>query len=439
MTPVPDLPLTRDALVARFHTYGAPRERWRIGGEFERILLRHDGRAVGYDDPDGIRWVLEQLAQRFGWTPVLEGRNTIALQRAQASTTLEPGGQVELSGTPFASLHQLAEEALSSLGELRALLQGHDIALVALGLTPYTPIDEIPWVPKGRYRVMRRYLGAIGPLAHTMMKGTSSFQANFDYSDEADCAAKVGAMSLLGPITTAIFANSPLEAGRKTGWLSTRGHAWTQTDPARTGFPGPLREGYTHARWVDALLDVPMMFYRRGDAWAEANGVTFRAWMERGLDGVLPSWADWELHQTSVFPEVRVKRTIEIRGADACPTHLAISGIAMWTGLMYDDVALDEATALAREFAGGADPASHQLIACRSGLQGEVAGRTFADWARDLVAIAGRGLARSRPCERALLEPVEALVAHGESPGVAVQRIFDECSDARTFLRRVLY
>ncbi|MCB9791661.1 MAG: glutamate--cysteine ligase [Alphaproteobacteria bacterium] len=431
--------LTRDALIERFHSYGRPRDAWLIGGEFERLLLHGDGRPVSYSEPKGIAWVLGELQARFGWEPVYEDGHLIALLRDGASTTLEPGGQVELSGAPYASLHQLAQEAWTSIGELRTITEGEDLHLVALGLTPYAKIADIPWVPKGRYRVMREYLGQVGPLAHVMMKGTSSFQANYDYSDEADCAAKVSAMSRLGPLTTAIFANSPVSEGHATDHASWRAHAWTLTDPARTGFPEALREGYTHEGWVDVLLDVPMMFYKRDGRWEHARGATFRTFMTQGLEGHFPSWDDWELHQTSVFPEVRVKRTIEIRGADACPLPIALGGIAMWTGLMYDSVALDEATQLARELAALGEPMQHQACAAKGGLRCRLGGRPAVEWARALIDIAARGLSRSRPAERALLEPVEAMVAHGESPAVAVLRIFQECDDADVFLKRVLY
>ena len=429
--------LTRDALVERFHTYGRPPAEQLIGAEFERILLHGGGEPVAYDEPRGIRWVLEQLAERFGWTPVREGDNVIALTRGKANTTLEPGGQVELSGAPFRSLHDVCGEALTSFGELRTLGDEADLHMVALGLTPFPAIDDIPWVPKGRYRIMRRYLPERGPLAHHMMKGTSSFQANFDYADEADCARKVAAMSRLSPLTTAIFANSPIREGKPTGWQSTRGHIWTQTDPDRTGVPDGLMSGWTHARWVDYLLTVPMMFRKTPDGWVHAGGMPFGAWMEDGADGTYPDWDDWELHQTSVFPEVRVKRTLEVRGADACPLNIALAGIALWTGILYDEQALDETLALGAELAG---PYDEQFeAACRGGLGAQLAGRRASAWAQELVAIGGRGLARQRPGERALLEPLEAMVAHGDSPAVAVLRIFGQCTSPRRCLKRVLY
>jgi glutamate--cysteine ligase len=431
--------LTRDALVQRFHEYGCPPERWRIGAEFERLLLRGDGSPVGYFDDHGIRWVLQQLVERFGWEPEREGGNIVALWREGASTTLEPGGQFELSGAPWSSLLDVQREAERDFGELRSVAQGHDLHMVALGLTPFARIADIPWVPKGRYAVMRAYLPERGDLATTMMKGTSSFQANFDYADEADCARKVGLFGRLAPLTTATFANSPILEGQDTGMVSKRGQVWTRTDPDRTGVPETLLDGWTFGRWVDYLLEVPMMFYKVGEGYEHARGRTFRTWMDQGIDGRFPTWDDWELHQTSVFPEVRVKRTLEVRGADACPLHIALAGIALWTGLIYDSVALDEAEALSREFVREGHRDARFEAACRLGLGATISGRRCSAWARDLFDIAARGLARSRPDERGLLEPLEALVTHGESPGVAVSRIFAEEPSADRFLRRVLY
>ncbi len=429
--------LSRHDLIQRFHDYGKPRERWLIGGEFERIALRGDGSPVHYDDTEGIRWILERLQQLGGWEPVLEAGKPIALVRDGASTTLEPGGQVELSGAPHASLLDLAIEATASMGELRSIAEDHDLRWVALGLSPYAPIDSIGWMPKGRYAVMRDYLPSRGELALAMMKGTSSFQANFDYADEADCALKLGSMSRLGALTTALFANSPLLAGRETGFMSYRGEIWTRTDPDRTGFP--LADSYSHEAWVDYLLDVPMMFYKRDGQWAPAGGCSFREYMSAGLDGHFPGWEDWELHQTSVFPEVRVKRTIEVRGADAVPLSLSLAGIALWTGLLYDPGALDEAAALSRDFAAAAPAAERFAVACRQGLGGRLGGRSLAAWAEDLVQIAGRGLARSRPWERYLLEPLEALIAGGESPAAAALRAWREDPRPERFLARVAY
>jgi glutamate--cysteine ligase len=428
--------LNRDSIVERFHGYGG--EAQLIGGEFERLVVHADGRPLEYDEPQGVRWLLEQLTERFGWEAQLEKGRPIALLRDGASTTLEPGGQVELSGRPHESVLGVAEEAMASMGELRTLFDGTDVHLVALGLTPYARIEDINFVPKGRYALMGPYLAQRGDMAHHMMKGTSSFQANFDFRDEADCAKKVDMLTALAPLTTAMFANSPMAEGRDTGLASARALSWTRCDPDRCGVPAVLRQGYSHEAWVDYLLDVPMMFLKSEGAWADPLGRSFRYWMDRGIDGAFPTWDDWSLHETSVFPEVRVKRTIEVRGADACPLPIALGGIALWTALLYDEGALDEAGQLAREFASHGTHNERFMAAVERGLHANV-GRPYAEWARDLVAIGAAGLGRSRPSERALLEPIEAMTTHGDHPGVAVSRIFAECTSPARCLRRVLY
>ncbi len=433
-------PLTRSGLIEDFHRYGCPRTQWRIGGEFERFPLHSDGRPVSYQQEHGVRWLLEQLHSRYGWSPNHEGEHVIGLCHRGGCITLEPGAQVELSGAPHASLSSLAEEAERTLVQLMTVLNPSetDTIWTALGITPYASIPDIPWVPKGRYKVMREYLPSRGDLATTMMKGTTSFQANYDYEDEADCAEKFDLLQRLSPLFTAMFANSPIQEGRETGLMSTRAHVWTRTDPARTGFPEGVREHYSHEAWVDYLLDAPMMFLRLEDAWIGAEGRTFRDWMSEGIDGCYPTQDDWVLHQTSVFPEVRVKHTLEVRGTDAVSLPLALAGIAMWTALLYDDDARREALVLAKDFSAVGTPDSRLELAAREGLGAET-GRPWADWATDLVDIADRGLARTEPRDQALLEPLQAQVALRESPAAGVLRLFRQDPRPEVFLPKVAY
>lgn len=412
--------LSRALLLTTFNSYGAPRERWRIGGEFERAVVRPDGRPVGYDEPDGIRWILEQMAtHQPGWTRKLEAGHLIALQRPDGSNiTLEPGGQVELSGAPHHTLGQLAAELDENRDFLLSLAEGRELRWIQAGLTPVAAIEDVPWMPKGRYRIMREYLPGKGDLALFMMKGTSSVQCNYDYADEADCGAKVRLCSGVAPLTTAMFSNSPLYRNQPTGFMSYRGHIWTRTDPDRTGFPPGLRADYSHARWVDYLLDVPMMFYKRGDAWVHAEGRSFRTYMEQGFDGHFPTMDDWDLHMTSVFPEVRIKRTIEVRGADCVDHRLAVAFCALFTGLLYDDEALAAGLALVGELEQHGDHSSRFASACKDGLGGMLGPRKIADWAGELCKIADGGLARCMPQDRALLQPLSDRVKTGRSPAV---------------------
>jgi glutamate--cysteine ligase len=262
--PVRDERLTRDDLVAEYFRYGVPRERFRLGGEFERHLLRPDGTPVPYFGEHGVLWLMERFAER-GWEPYREDGWPIALFRGPTSITLEPGGQFELSGAPFDTASEVVAQARDFAAEIDEIVGDAPIRQVALGYTPYARIDEVGWVPKGRYGVMQDYLARRGDLAHHMMKGTAAVQASFDFEDEADAAAKVRLAVRLGPLTTALFANSPLVAGAPSGFQSWRGHVWTRTDPDRTGFPEAAVE-FSFERWVDYLLDVPMIFTRVGGA-----------------------------------------------------------------------------------------------------------------------------------------------------------------------------
>lgn len=433
--------LTRDHLIATFESYGKPRASWRIGGEFERALVRKNGQPVGYDGPDGIRWVLERLlATQPGWSVVAEGDNPIALVRPDLSSiTLEPGGQVELSGAPHASLAALGAEMNENRDALLALAEGRDLRWIAAGLTPVARVEDIAWMPKGRYRVMRDYLPQRGDLALFMMKGTCSVQANWDFLDEADCAAKVRLTAGLAPLTTAIFANSPLYLGQPTGFKSYRGHIWTRTDPDRTGFPPGLRADYTHARWVDFLLDVPMMFYKRDGAFTPAMGRSFRTFMEQGIDGRFPTPDDWSLHQTSVFPEVRIKHTIEVRGADCVDHERALGFCALFTGLMYCNSAQDEALQLVSELERQGTRDERFEAACRGGLEGEIGGRPIAAWARELADIARRGIARCQPEDAPLLVPLLQGIEDGRSPADDLLDAWARDPSPESLVRAVAY
>lgn len=433
--------LNRSTLLDDFMQYGRPPSDFLIGGEFERAVVRADGSPVRYDDADGIRWILEQLRDRQqGWKEVLEGQSLIALVRPNAANiTLEPGGQVELSGAPHRTLGEVAAELHENRTALLQLAEGRDLHWTACGLTPIAPISTIGWMPKGRYAIMREYLPKQGDLALWMMKGTCSVQANYDYVDEADCARKVRLCAGLAPLTTALFANSPLSENKPTGFLSTRGHVWTRTDPDRTGFPPGLRSDYSHARWLDYLLDVPMMFYRAGSEWRPAHGTSFRHYMTRGIDGHFPTWNDWDLHQTSVFPEVRIKRTIEVRGADCVSADLALAFCALFTGLLYCPSALEAGLALVDDIERHGTRDSRLDAACRDGLGGQVDGGAIGEWARELGAIADAGLARCMPEDRHLLSPLLARIESGRSPALDILDAWNRDSSPEAVIRSIAY
>jgi len=431
--------LTRDALIERFGTYGCDRSTWRVGGEFERAVVRPDGRPVGYDEPDGIRWLLEQLAERYGWAPVTEGDKPIALLRDGASVTLEPGGQVELSGAPHSSLEALGEEMRTNRQELKTITEGKNLVWIACGLTPVSPISDITWMPKGRYALMRAYLPQRGDLAHYMMKGTCSVQANYDFADETDCARKVRLCAGLSPLTTSIFANSPLLENRPTGFKSYRGHIWTRTDPDRTGFPPGLRADFSYARWVDYLLQTPMLFRKTDLGWEDAKGASFATWLQDGIEGTFPTWDDWELHQTSVFPEVRIKHTIEVRGADCVDPDMALAFCALFTGLLYCNAALDEALELVTEIEQYGTRDERFDVACRDGLAGVIGGRSLADWASDLGDIADRGIANCLPQDRPKIDPLLERIEAGRSPADELLEIWNKDPSPEAVIAAVTY
>jgi glutamate--cysteine ligase len=294
-------------------------------------------------------------------------------------------------------------------------------------------------MPKSRYKVMRDYLPQRGALAEYMMKATCSVQCNYDYRDEADCARKVRLCSGLAPLTTAMFSNSPLYKNRPTGFKSFRGHIWSQTDPDRCGFPAAIRSRWSIEAWVDYLLEVPMMFFYRDELFYPAHGRTFQQFMTEGIDGHFATLSDWDLHQTSVFPEVRVKRTIEVRGADCVKTDLALAFCALFTGLLYCDIALDEGLELVAEIEGHGSHPARLAVASEGGLAGAFGGRRISDWASDLGEIAERGLKNCLPDDLNKLDPLLERIEAGRSPADDLLAAWSRDDSPESVLRAVAY
>jgi len=428
--------IDEEMLIGGYHKYGRAKSEWLVGAEFERLYLKKDGKQVSYNEPGGVKDLLTKLSTAEHWSPNNEGPNIIGLNGVTRAVTLEPGAQVELAGAPHLTLNELANEANYNLKEFQEAASDGNM-WVALGVTPFDPISDIQWVPKGRYEVMKRYLPQRGKMAPVMMKGTTSFQACFDFTDEADCAKKFDLMLRLSPLTTAMFANSPIFEGEVNGWMSNRGRAWQATDAARTGFPEQIRAGYSHDRWVNYLLDVPMMFYVVDGDWRHANGRTFREFMQHGIEGHFPSIDDWDLHQTSVFPEVRVKKWIEVRGADACPMPLAIAGIAFWKGLLYSEGSLEKALEITSKLSN--NPESDLINAAKDGLAANFCGGSAIDLARALMPLASAGLMNCDPQAIDLLEPLTRLVSKGECPAREVLRLYQKAESVEQFLESVSY
>jgi glutamate--cysteine ligase len=394
-----DRPLVFEDLVQWFAQGEKPAADWRVGAEHEKFVFRlgsHD--PVPYE-PRGIKALLEGLT-RFGWTPVLEGENVIALERGMASVSLEPGGQFELSGAPLETIHDICEETGSHLQEVKVVADELGLGFLGLGFTPLWRRDDVPVMPKGRYKIMRQYMPKVGGLGLDMMFRTCTVQANLDFGSEADMIAKFRVSLALQPIATALFANSPFKEGRPTGLLSTRANVWTDTDPDRTGMLDfVFADGFGYEAYARYALDVPMYFAKRDGRYVDLAGRSFRDFMEgklAELPGQRPTLKDWADHTTTIFPEVRLKQYLEMRGADSGPWSRLCALPALWMGVLYDGAALAAAWDLCKDWAID-DHERLRADVARLGLKAEVAGRTVQDVAKDMLEIARAGLkARNR-------------------------------------------
>src|SRR5713101_6475925 len=312
----------RDALIAYFEGGAKPRSEWRIGTEYEKIGVdRKTGRAARYYGPRGIEAVLRRLADRFAWIPRLEGEHVIALEGRRATITLEPGGQLELSGEACDSIHCAHEELSEHVNEIVTVAEELGLAFLGLGIQPLSSLDDIEWVPKPRYRIMAPYMAKVGTLGHRMMKQTATVQANIDYADEGDAMRKLRVGMGLSPLLNAMFANSSVSDGDLNRYMSFRGHVWTATDAARCGLLRfAFRDGAGFADYVEWALDVPLYFILRGGRYQTAvTGAPFRRFLVEGAGGERATLDDWNLHLTTLFPEVRLKGYIELRSADSQP------------------------------------------------------------------------------------------------------------------------
>jgi glutamate--cysteine ligase len=404
-----------------------PPESFRVGTEHEKIGLRvEDLGPVPYEGGRGIGTLLEKIAREDDWTPVFEAENVIALEKDGASITLEPGGQVELSGAPVRTIFETCTEFNRHLDVVRRVSEPLGLIWLSVGCNPLHEVEKIPQMPKARYRIMRRYLSTRGDLSLHMMHLSATVQANLDYSDEADMVAKMRTAMGLTPIVSAMFANSSLSAGKPSGFVSRRVHFWRHTDPDRCGLlPFVFEPDFGYARYVEWALDVPMFFVVRDGEFLPAEGMTFRQFLETGLEGHRATLTDFDRHLTTLFPEVRLKRVLEMRGADAVPSHLTCALPALWKGLLYDAEALAAAWQLVEDWSFEEREAALDAVA-RGGLAAVVPGGPVLPLARELVSIAFGGLRRighpgdSRDDERGFLEPLFEQLETGKSPGQVI-------------------
>jgi glutamate--cysteine ligase len=422
-------------LVTRFAAGAKPRAEFRIGAEHEKIGVLADGEA-GRPVPyaGGIDALFGALVAR-GWSPVSEDGNVVALARGSEKMTLEPGGQLELSADPLPTLRAVDEELAGHLAELAEVSRPLGIVWLGIGFRPFGTLDDVPWVPKGRYAVMRAELPARGRLAHEMMKRTATVQANLDYADEDDAGAKMRAGMGVTSIVTALFASSPIVDDRDSGHESYRARVGLETDPTRCGLlPFAFEDRPLFTAYTEWALDVPLLFLYRGGHYFSAGGMTFRRFLREGFQGELATLEDWDTHLTTLFPEVRLKHYLEVRGADAGPLPMVKALPALWKGLLYDAEACRAASTLTAGLSF-ADRVALREVVPRAGLSAPLPdGRRVLDLARELVAVARAGLARQAPEEVAYLEPLEEIAATGRSVAHRIRGIWTAANGDRAKL-----
>jgi glutamate--cysteine ligase len=374
-----------------------PASAWRIGTEHEKFGFRLDDlRPPTWEGPQGIGALLEGMT-RFGWARVEEHGKLIALAKDNASITLEPAGQFELSGAPLETIHETCREVAVHLREVKQVADEIGIGFLGMGFQPKWRRDEMPWMPKGRYKIMRDYMPKVGSLGLDMMTRTCTVQVNLDYATEADMIRKFRVGLALQPIATALFADSPFTEGKPNGYQSYRSHIWTDTDPGRTGMLDfVFEDGFGYERYVDYLLDVPMYFSYREGEYIDLAGKSFRKFLAGDLaelPGVKPTLRDWADHMTTAFPEVRLKKFLEMRGADGGPWNRLCALPAFWVGLLYDQTALDAAWDLVKDFTREERHALRDGVP-KHALKLPFRGGSVRDLAAEAVKIAAHGLQR---------------------------------------------
>ena len=425
----------RTQLVELFASGEKPKPDWRIGTEHEKFVYRQvDHRAPSYAEPGGIRDLLSGLT-RFGWEPVIEGDNVIALRGHDGTISLEPAGQLELSGAPLKDLHETCAETGRHLTQVKAVGDELGLGFLGVGMWPDKARSELPIMPKGRYAIMLRHMPRVGSLGLDMMLRTCTIQVNLDYSSEADMVKKFRVGLALQPLATALFASSPFTEGRPNGMLSFRSHIWSDTDPHRTGMlPFVFEDGFGYDRYADYALDVPMYFVFRDGKYIDAAGQSFRDFLKGelpALPGEKPRLSDWSDHLSTAFPEVRLKTFLEMRGADGGRWSKICALPALWVGLLYDQTALDAAWDLVKGWTMEERESLRNTVP-RLGLDAPLSGgRTLADIAGEAVEIAAMGLRNraalgaSGESEVGFLEPLQETIRTGKVPAQRLLELYE--------------
>ena len=425
---------SKDQLTAYLASGSKPKEQWRIGAEHEKfVFCRTQLCPVPYEGEIGIRSILEKLSVEIDWEIIRENGLPIGLKGDGASVSLEPGGQFELSGAPLETVHQTCDEVHTHLAAIEKVCEPLGVAFMGMGFAPTWTLDEMPRMPKGRYDIMRRYMPKKGKLGLDMMHRTCTVQVNLDFSSEADMAMKFKTSLALQPIATALFANSGLKEGKPSHYASWRAHIWTDTDPDRTGLLNfVFEDGFGFEQYVDYMLDVPMYFVQHEGEYLDATGQSFRDFMKgdlSALPGARPTMTDWENHLSTVFPEVRLKTFLEMRGADSGPWARICALPAFWVGLLYDEDALAAAWDVAKDWSR---EEREQLRddAARLGFKARIGGRSVQDVALEVLAISREGLRRRarlgnlKEDETIYLDPLVKIAKSGVTMGEVTADLF---------------
>jgi glutamate--cysteine ligase len=424
MTPVE----TRDELVAWFEAGSKPKSQYRIGTEHEKFAFTVEShRPVPYDGRRSIRALLEGMQHLLGWEPIVEDGHIIGMfdVTGGGAISLEPGGQFELSGAPVESVHQTSAELMAHLAQIKEIARPLGIGFLGIGMTPNWSRADMPTMPKGRYRIMTAYMPKVGSLGLDMMYRTCTVQTNLDYSSEADMVKKMRVALALQPVAIALFANSPFTEGKPNGFLSFRSEIWRDTDRDRTGMlPWAFERGMGFEAYADYALGVPMYFLKRGDRYIDVAGQSFRDLMRGklpGLPGERATISDWANHLSTIFPEVRLKRYLEMRGADSGPWPRLPALPAYWVGLLYDETTLDAAWEMIKDWSAQERQQLRDDVP-KLGFKAVVRNRTALDLAKATLALAEAGLQRRRKLdaggrdETRYLRPLQELLARGITP-----------------------
>ncbi|MAJ64667.1 MAG: glutamate--cysteine ligase [Micavibrio sp. TMED2] len=430
------MPITdRRQLVEELELGCKPADQYKIGTEHEKFVFCNKNlKPAAYDGEKGIRTILTELQGISGWKPIMEGEHIIGLTGDGASVSLEPGGQLELSGAPLATIHQTCSELKKHLTLAKTVGDRLDIGMLGMGFSPNWRRDEINWMPKGRYAIMRRNMERKGSLGLDMMSRTCTVQVNLDFSTEADMIKKMRVSLALQPLATALFANSPFTEGKVNGYESYRAHIWTDTDADRTGgLELAFEDGFGFERYVDYVLDVPMYFVYRDGQYLDASDMSFRDFLAGKLPllpGELPTISDWRDHLTTVFPDVRLKRYIEMRGADGGAWDNLCALPAIWVGLLYDNDVLDQADRLVSDWTAEERDSLRKLTPTH-GLNTPFRDGTLRDLGKTVLDLAREGLKRRAELdwvgvdERGFLNPLFETVETGITPAAEKRKRFE--------------